>query len=267
MRRARTPAVVSSLFLALALAGTGTSAAQASARADGSYVALGDSYSSGVGAGRYTAESGACRRSGLAYPRLWADAHRPSSFAFMACSGATTRSVRSGQLGPLTSSTRLVSVTAGGNDAGFADVMSTCVVGSDARCLDRIATARGHIRSTLPGNLDSLYKAIRERAPEARVVVLGYPRFYDVDAACAGLSDAKRSAVNEAADLLNSVISRRAAAHGFRFGDVRPPFTGHEICSGASWLHSVNIADVGASYHPRAAGQSRGYLPVLNAHD
>ncbi|MFI6874696.1 SGNH/GDSL hydrolase family protein [Streptomyces sp. NPDC050400] len=263
MRRVRATSLASSFLIALTIAFTGAGQAQAAAT---SYVALGDSYSSGVGAGSYQSGSGDCKRSNLAYPQLWANANSPSSFSFMACSGATTSTVRSGQLGPLTSATQLVSVTAGGNDVGFADVMQTCILGTSATCLDRVATARSYISSTLPGRLDALYADIASRAPSARVVVIGYPKFYDVEAVCAGLSDTKRTAINQAADQLNSVISQRAAAKGFRFGDVRPPFTGHEICSGDSWLHSLDIS-IGESYHPKAAGQSGGYLPVLNAND
>jgi lysophospholipase L1-like esterase len=267
MRRFRTSAVVSSFLLSVGLAFTGAAAAQASAQAAGAYVALGDSYSSGVGAGSYTAESGSCKRSTNAYPQLWANANSPAAFAFVACGGATTSSVRSSQMGPLNSSTSLVSVTAGGNDAGFADVMTTCVLSTNSGCLDRINTARSYISSTLPGNLDALYADIRNRAPNARVVVLGYPRFYDVAAVCVGLSDTKRTAINNASDLLNTVMSQRAAAHGFTFGDVRTTFAGHELCSGSAWLHSVNWTNIGESYHPKAAGQSGGYLPVLNAND
>jgi hypothetical protein len=40
------------------------------------YVALGDSYASGLGAGGYSA--GSCERSSWAYPALWAAAHHPS---------------------------------------------------------------------------------------------------------------------------------------------------------------------------------------------
>ncbi|GAB2330059.1 hypothetical protein STREPTOSP366_52220 [Streptomyces variabilis] len=96
------------------------------------YVALGDSYSSGMGAGSYTSESGDCKRSTAAYPQLWSNANAPASFKFVACSGATTTSVASSQLGALSSTTTLVSVTAGGNDIGFADVMQTCVLQSEA---------------------------------------------------------------------------------------------------------------------------------------
>ncbi|MFE1854852.1 SGNH/GDSL hydrolase family protein [Streptomyces sp. NPDC059489] len=178
--------------------------------------------------------------------------------------GRPTTDVLNNQLGPLSASTGLVSLTIGGNDAGFADVMTTCVLQSDSSCLSRIATAKAYVDSTLPGRLDSVYSAISAKAPAARVVVLGYPRFYKLGTTCLGLSETKRSAINGAADYINAAIAKRAADHGFTFGDVRTTFTGHEICSGSAWLHSVNWLNIGESYHPTAAGQSGGYLPVLN---
>ncbi|MFI9173294.1 SGNH/GDSL hydrolase family protein [Streptomyces lincolnensis] len=266
MRRSRLAAYVSSLLLAAGTALTGAATAQASQlAAPGGYVALGDSYSSGVGAGGYLSASGDCKRSTKAYPYLWAASHSPSSFDFTACSGARTGDVLAGQLAPLSASTALVSITVGGNDAGFADVMTTCVLQSDSSCLSRINTAKAYVDSTLPGKLDSVYSAIRAKAPSARVVVLGYPRFYKLGVTCVGLSETKRKAINDAADYLDTAIAKRAANHGFAFGDVRPPFTGHELCSGSPWLHSLNLLNVGESYHPRAAGQSGGYLPVFDS--
>jgi lysophospholipase L1-like esterase len=251
---------VSAFLLALLGAGPAQAAGPA-------YVALGDSYSSGNGAGSYISSSGDCHRSNNAYPARWAAANSPASFAFVACSGATTSTVTSSQLGSLNASTGLVSITVGGNDAGFADAMTTCVTSSDTTCLNRLATARSFITSTLPGRLNTVYAAIKNRAPNARVVVLGYPHMYvEPSWWCVGLSETKREAINDTADVLNSVISARAAAHGFRFGDVRPTFDGHELCSGDDWLHDLAIP-TWESYHPTSAGHSGGYLPVLNAND
>ncbi|MEV5522120.1 SGNH/GDSL hydrolase family protein [Streptomyces pseudogriseolus] len=266
MRRSRLALFLTALVLAVTAALTGATAAQASTQAaPGPYVALGDSYASGVGAGSYISSSGDCKRSTKAHPYLWAAANSPSSFSFTACSGARTGDVLSGQLGPLSASTALVSISIGGNDAGFADVMTTCVLQSDSSCLSRIATARAFVDSTLPGRLDGVYTAIRDRAPNAHVVVLGYPRFYRLGTSCIGLSETKRKAINDASDHLNTAIAARARAYGFTFGDVRTTFTGHEICSSDSWLHSVDWLNIGNSYHPKAAGQSGGYLPVLDA--
>ncbi|WP_406349715.1 SGNH/GDSL hydrolase family protein [Streptomyces sp. NBC_01597] len=266
MRRSRIAVFVSSILLAVGTALTGATAAQASGQAAATgYVALGDSYSSGVGSGSYISSSGDCKRSTKAYPYLWAAAHSPSTFDFTACSGARTGDVLSGQLGPLSASTGLVSLSIGGNDAGFSDVMTTCVLQSESACLSRINTARAYVDSTLPGQLNSVYSAISAKAPNAHVVVLGYPRFYKLGATCIGLSETKRKAINDAADYLDTATAKVAADHGFTFGDVRTTFTGHEICSGSSWLHSVELLNIGESYHPTAAGQSGGYLPVMTS--
>lgn len=266
MRRSRFTAYVTALLLAAVAALTGAASAQGSQQvAATGYVALGDSYSSGVGAGSYIASSGDCRRSTKAYPYLWAVANAPSTFSFTACSGARTSDVVAHQLGALNSSTGLVSITIGGNDAGFADVMATCVTQSDSACVSRINTAKAYVDSMLPGRLDDVYSAIRSKAPAARVVVLGYPRLYRLGQKCLGLSETKRFAINEASDHLNTAIAKRAADHGFAFGDVRPVFTGHELCSGKPWLTSVNWVRFGDSYHPKASGHAGGYLPVFKS--
>ncbi|GAA0456385.1 SGNH/GDSL hydrolase family protein [Streptomyces stramineus] len=255
---------LSALALAAGLVFTGAGTAHATEQsAPTGYVALGDSYSSGLGAGGYYADSGTCKRSARAYPALWAAAHAPASFAFTACSGARTGDVLSKQLGPLNASTGLVSISIGGNDAGFADTMTACVLGSDRSCLERVAQARAYIQNTLPAQLDTVYSAISAKAPAARVVVTGYPRFYQLGGGCAvGLSEAKRSAINDASDHLGTVTAKRAADHGFAYADVRSTFAGHELCSGSPWLNSVTLP-VEESYHPTAAGQSGGYLPAF----
>lgn len=244
-------------FAAASLVWSGSASAAAT-----NYVALGDSYSSGTGAGNYDPDSGSCNRSANAYPNLWAAAHTTQSFKFVACSGATTTSVASGQLGALTSSTTLVSVTAGGNDAGFADVMQTCVLQSTSTCQSRVAQAEGYMRNTLPGRLDSLYSQIRAKAPSARVVVLGYPRLYKIVDVCVGLSNTKRTALNGAADTLDGVTASAAGRAGFVWSDVRDEFAGHELCSGDDWLNAVTIP-IGSSYHPTALGHRSGYLPAM----
>lgn len=228
------------------------------------YAALGDSYAAGVGAGDYDPDSGDCERSANAYPELWAADNSPDSFAFVACSGATTSDVLGGQLDSLSEETSLVSISIGGNDAGFADVMTTCVLQGTAGCVSRVDEAKDYIDSTLPGQLDEVYGAIAERAPQADVVVLGYPRMYELDGSCIfGISEEARGAINGAADDISAVTADRAAAHGFSYGDVIPGFSGHEICSSDEWLHSVTLP-LGHSYHPTATGQSQGYYPVMS---
>lgn len=230
------------------------------------YVALGDSYASGVGAGSYTTASGSCLRSTKAYPQLWTNAHSPASFHFVACSGAKTTDVTANQLSALSSSTTLVSITVGGNDLGFARIMEDCVLYGTDTCVSDINAAENVARTQLPGWLDKTYNGISSHAPNAHVVVVDYPRFYHDVWYCIGLSSTSRDKINEGADVLDTVIQQAAARHGFSFADVRPPFAdGHEICDSNSWLHSIDWTNLVQSYHPTAAGQSGGYLPRFTA--
>ena len=228
------------------------------------YVALGDSYSSGTAAGDYGSTAAGCERSANAYPEQWADHHAPASFVSAACSGATTADVLSGQLMALNAGTTLVSITIGGNDAGFSDVMETCVLKWDSACLDAVSSAEAFVAGTLPGRLDATLRAVRARAPSARVLVAGYPDLYDLSqsASCIGLSTTKRTALDQGADDLDQALSAAAARNGDIFVDVRGQFSGHEICDSASWLYSVTFP-IGDSYHPTAAGQELGYLPAI----
>ncbi|WP_308294736.1 SGNH/GDSL hydrolase family protein [Streptomyces sp. JJ66] len=263
MKLPRFASVSATVAALVALTGLSGGAAFAQEAAAESYVALGDSYSSGVGAGSYDPASGDCRRSTRAYPELWSNANSPGSFAFTACSGARTQDVINHQLGPLNSSTTLVSISIGGNDAGFADTMTTCVLQGESACVSRVNQAREYINTTLPARLDAAYDAIRAKAPGAQVVVLGYPHMYELNGSCVlGISERSRAAINTAADDLHHVTAKRAADHGFTYGDVRGAFDGHEICSGDSWLHSLTWPLIN-SYHPTAAGQLGGYYSVM----
>ena len=266
-RAQKSPRQLTRLLATLGVATMATLGVVATASAEeaaANYVALGDSYASGTGAGDY-GDSGACKRSANSYPQLWANAHSPASFSFDACSGAVTSDVLSGQLGSLNADTTLVSISIGGNDAGFVDVMIDCTLSSDQGCIDRVEEAKAFANGELPGRLDNVYSQIKSKAPNAELVVLNYPHFYEIGGSCnGGLSDVKREAINGGSDALSEVISSRASAAGAKFADVRGNFSGHGICSDDWWLHSVRVP-VDESYHPNAAGHSGGYLPALTA--
>jgi len=252
------------VLVALSLGAVTPAAAASAVR----YVALGDSYSSGVGAGSYIGSSGNCLRSTKAYSQLWANANSPASYVSLACSGATTGDVISTQLYALNSATTLVSMTIGGNDVGFSTVVQDCVIYGTSRCVSEINTAENQARTVLVGGLDTLYSDISAASPAADVVILSYPRFYDTNVWwCIGLSSTSRTKINEGADVLDGVIKSAAARHGFTFADVRPRFAAdHEICDGSSsWLHSIDWTDLVQSYHPTASGQANAYLPQFSA--
>lgn len=227
------------------------------------YVALGDSYSSGVGTG---SESGSCGRSSQAYPALWAAANSPASFTFAACSGAKTSDVINSQLSSLSASTTLVSLTIGGNDVGFSSIMETCVLSSTTACQNAVSAAENYANNTLPGQLNTMLSGIHSHAPNAKVIVLDYPDFYDTSVSiCIGLSRADHTALDNGINDLDGVIKTAAVNNNATFADVRSQFSGHELCDGSGWLHSVDILNIGESYHPTATGQKSGYLPVFAA--
>jgi lysophospholipase L1-like esterase len=263
MRSSRILAIgVAALTLGLtaAITGTGTPAQAASPVR---YVALGDSYSSGVGAGD---ESGSCDQSPHAYGPLWASASSPASFMFAACSGATTGTVISSQLSYLSASTTLVSITIGGNDAGFSSIMETCILESTSACESAVSKAEQYTNTTLPGNLSTLFADIKTDAPNAKVIVLDYPDLYDLSVPiCLGLSSADHQALDNGTNDLDGVIQTAAGNAGFYFADVRAQFSGRELCDSAGWLNSVEIFDIHTSYHPTATGQADGYLPEFTA--
>ncbi len=231
------------------------------------YVALGDSYAAGTGAADDTAAQGGCARSADAYPEQWAAQHAHASFVSAACDGATTAGVLSGQVQALSVRTTLVSLTVGGNDAGFSHVLKACVLQfCGSACHSAVSAADALIARTLPGRLDATLQAIRAPAPAAKMVVVGYPDLYDLSHSpgCLGLSTARRTALDHGADVLDRALSAAAARNGAAFADVRGEFAGHEICDSSSWLYAVTFP-LGNSYHPTTAGQELGYLPAFTA--
>ena len=227
------------------------------ASASGQYVALGDSYASGVGTRSYYSDSGSCYRSPYAYAVT--DAARiGAALTFSACSGATTSSVQSGQLGGLNSGTNWVTIQVGGNDAGFSSVITTCAEPSWlGNCSSAVSGAQNIIRNTLPGRLDTLYNNIRSRAPSAAVVVVGYPRLFNGEDCNAAtfFSPSDESLLNQTADLMDSTLAGRAAAHGFAFVNPESAFVGHAVCDSVEWVNGLS-SPVMESYHPNRSGQA-----------
>jgi lysophospholipase L1-like esterase len=227
------------------------------------YVALGDSYSSGTGTRDYSLSSG-CQRGPYAYPAL-IKADRPNTnLTFVACSGAKTGDVLANQVQSLSSSTNIVTITIGGNDAGFSSVITKCAEPWPVNCDGDITNAQNYIKNTLPGQLNGVYSQIQSRAASARVVVLGYPRlFMGVDCNLATFfSGSEMTRLNQTADLLASTTAGRAAAFGFVFKDAIPAFIGHAVCSSSEWLNGLSNP-VSDSYHPNRNGHKLGYEPLV----
>ena len=225
------------------------------------FDALGDSYGRGFGVPAYT--GGPCARSDAAYAVQIDGRKRIDLDDFAACAGATTVSMNATQLGVLDEDTDLVTVSIGGNDIGWGSVVGACVVGSnDAVCAGLVAQARQTIQTVLPGLLDTSYSAIAAAAPDAHVVVTGYPRLFSPEfGPYVQASPAEQQAMNDGADLLNAVIAAKAAEYGFQFVDVTKRFVGHGVNAPEPWI--LGLTDPGL-FHPNLSGY-RAYAAAVTS--
>jgi len=230
-----------------------------------SYVALGDSYSSGVGTRSYLDDGTSCQRSVYAFPSLIAAA-KGYALNFRACSGAKVSDVTNTQLSALSAGTGYVTISVGGNDAGFTSVITTCAEpGWLSDCHGAVSKAQSYLKNTLPGSLATLYSSIRAKAPNAKVVVVGYPRLFNGEDcnALTWFSPSDESLLNATADLLNSKLAAAAAARGFAFANPTSAFIGHAVCGNPEWLNGLSNP-ISESYHPNRAGHSAGYTPLVS---
>jgi LPXTG-motif cell wall-anchored protein len=223
------------------------------------YVALGDSYASGVGTNHYDLSS-SCDRSSYAYPPLVAAADG-YTLNFQACTGATTTDVINDQVAALSASTDLVTVTAGGDDAGFADLLVTCSLDN---CVSAINSTITWVNASLAAKLDAMDEEIRTRAPNALVIVLGYPHLSSGTCADAfGISAAEVTASNHLADAMDNVTRTEAERYGFTYGSAIAHFANHGVCASKPWLHGAVFDTIGESYHPTRTGYSSGYASLV----
>ena len=236
----------------------------AASAAAAQYVDLGDSYASGVGTRTFYSESGSCKRSPEAYgPKV--AAAKGYTLSFQACSGAKTGDVIANQLGTLSSSTALVTISIGGNDAGFSNVIINCAL-YYFTCGSAISEANTFIKNKLPGLLETTYKDISAKATTAKVVVLGYPKLFTVEGKTCNvnfLTSGNEKKMNESAELLDSVIKGRAEAAKFTFVNPTKAFESHEVCSSSEWLNGQSNP-LSESYHPNVSGQAE-FTSLLEA--
>ena len=253
--------LIAALAVAVALA---AAFAGAGAAAGTTYAALGDSYSSGVGTGSYTLDS-ACKRSVYAYPYLWTQKHAGTTPSFVACSGAKTSDLLSTQIQAVTSATTLVTMTIGGNDIGFANLIYQCTLSNCSAALD---STRANLETTVGAALDRVYTTLKSRAAiGAKIVVLGYPHVFS-GATCfgsLGISSTEETKANQLSDALDQLSATHAVTDGVTYKSAITAFTGHAVCSSSAWLNGLNLFNTGESYHPNRAGHSSGYLPLVTA--
>lgn len=266
----------------------------------GDYVAVGDSFSSGEGAGDY--EDGDCRRSSGAHPVLVGGRFDfDGDVVVETCTGARASDALLDQVDAVTGDASLVTIGIGGNDADWSAVVLQCwwedadgCEGDDAEVHERIDQAAG-----LAGQVYRLARA--DAGDDARVVAVGYPRlfpaepdddFMDRHPACLGvhvlapvcltrtISPREQRYMNDLVRSFNERLAAEAAGAGAEFLDLTDAFDGHELTTDDARLHGLVLdwpdcppvtwgcvasALQPESLHPTAAGQER-MADLLEAH-
>ena len=215
-------------------------------------VALGDSYSSGLGNATYY-DKAPCWRSYGAYAWRLVWNLNLTITDFEACAAATTSSVLYDQvegyhIGGLSVSTGVVTLSVGGNDADFIGVIGRCLI-SKSWCENQLRKERRVIRDQLPGRLDTLYQVIKHEAPHAKVIVLGYPYLFGRCGKAGGVS-----LLHGATDLLDNTIHAATRRNHVYFVDTRAAFTGHSECDKNAWINHFYGGEPWVSFHPNDAG-------------
>ncbi|HET9421971.1 MAG TPA: SGNH/GDSL hydrolase family protein [Nocardioides sp.] len=264
------PSLAASLALGLGVLG-GCSDTTVDAPDTFDYVALGDSFT----AAGLPPASGTCRRSGQNYPHLLVSENPSFVLVDVSCGGASTTNmlqtqdvegdVQPPQLDAISDDTDLVTVGLGGNDF---DVISKflfqCidVAGEDRDgdpCRTRndglVERRMGRIRD----NLAAVLEEIGDRAPEARVLMVGYPRLVPEDGECPRQVPLASGDVDYVRDMMALLVEAQEGAAedaGVDYVDVYGPSEGHDMCSEDPWVNDVTDGPKGAyPFHPMPAHQ------------
>ena len=258
---------------------TATSTPDPAGSAFPTYVALGDSYTAAPGVPQTEQESG-CLRSTGNYPQLVAAA-LGTSVDDVSCAGATTLSLVGAQQGSggvsppqfqaLTSDTSLVTMGIGGNDLGlFATLVGTCAqLGyadpSGSPCRDKMQ-ASGQQRDPMLDKIDTIGQrvaaavaGVHDRAPDASVVLVGYPQLVPEQGTCPilPLAAGDYPYVRSLSIALNDALKAAAQKGDATFIDLARASRGHDICAGPdAWVNGLNTDLTRAiAFHPFAAEQ------------
>lgn len=225
------------------------------------FVALGDSYSAGIGTGLdgdLLTSEGDCRHGQHGYPLLMhvdLNNHTKSntSFQWLSCTGAVTTDLLAGvtpesQIDALNTSLALdfATLSIGGNDLGFFDVMNACIFRFysfySGTCEAALAASDAAIQSDvfeqrLEVILQELLDTVGwERRPRFHITVTGYARFFNAetpecDDMSLGvwwggpkLSRDIRTRMNQLVAATNAKLRRTVALVNSRFrnGNVKP---------------------------------------------
>jgi hypothetical protein len=177
----------------------------------------------------------------------------------------------------LSSDTKLVSLTFGGNDLGFSNVLQQCIYGKVTKVVfqGKDCSKNASLKTTVASRLKALgvqgnattpkkvkihsiasvLQSIHQLAPNAKVYVAGYPQLFgsNIRTECGvgtlnadgihvalKLNKSEVAWLNSVGTQLNQVIKSAAVANHATFVDVNPKFKSHRFCdTGKSWFNPV----------------------------
>jgi len=287
-----TPPAATASAAATVSAGTVSSAAAASS-ATGPVVALGDSYTAGgLLPFDATARPAGCLRSTKAYPFLVASALH-AQLTDVACTNAgvnmmtgpqkTYLGTNSPQLNALTPKDRLVLLTLGGDDMGFLNVLHECMLlavfpsGSPCEQHYTVTSKTGGSTNQLDSSLTAekpkiahVLAEIRQRAPQARIVLVGYPDLFPQSGGCwpaVPITDGDVAYLRGIEVELNAMLEADANAAGDTFVDAFTPTIGHDFCQPEKNrdIEGLLPGSLALPFHPNAQGQQAMANAVLKA--
>ena len=184
-----------------------------------------------------------------------------------------------------------VTLTVGGNDVGFADIITTCATGSTylhfgsgklkiEKMMDEIWAGFDTTRA----DIKSVYTDIQAKAgDQANIIVAGYPKLLDKEGKGVLISEKKATIVNENVTLFNDSIEGivdecKTEGMNIYFVDVEAEFDkdgGHQAYSDDAWINSIILlkqdqdldqSGIGSAYsvHPNEQGAA-AYARCVNA--
>lgn len=244
----------------------------------GHYVALGDSFAAGPFIPVQGTDPLGCARSSRNYPALVAENLAVAEFTDVTCSAATTEDMTAAQDVPLGSNppqfdalrpdTDLVTVSIGGNDIGFSDIVLTCgrlsftdPAGDPCR---RQASAGGtdvyaeRILAAAP-QVAAVLQGIRERSPDATVLLVGYLRILPPAQGCWPLVPISRGDVpylDGIQQQFTKMLATQAEDNGAVFVDAYAASLGRDTCQPplVKWVEGIIPTSPAYPVHPNARG-------------
>ena len=112
-------------------------------------------------------------------------------------------------------------------------------------------------------SVTQLLLTIDQKAPNAKVLVAGYPDIVPASSCSNGgfISSTDLNLLRPLIEKLNAHIqggvdiAARSTGHSITFVDVREAFSGHEPCTCQAYINGIDLLDIKGSFHPKLAGQ------------